>query len=437
MTDPAKRAGRGRSLALGLGSQGFSSATSFGLTLMAARVVGPSGLGRIFLGFAAYQVALGLLRALLIAPLVARSAALDERSRAHTASAALWIALGLALGSAATLTLGGVLIGGSIGSALVIVAPWLPAALLHELWRWILFRDGRPGAATFNDAVWLALMALSAPIAWMIGTDWSVLMCWGIGASGGALLGYLRVSPGRTPPFAAWRWWRRELWPFGRWMAGAQVLETVLANATAFVVAGVVGAAALGGLRAAESFFAPLSLIIPGLALPGLPAIVRAASDGEAAQRSIATRLSAIALGAVLVYVAAMALFGVRLFPVLFGSQFAPYENLLWPFAAGQAAAAVGVGMTLLLTARQRGGSLMAARTVGAGGEFGLTAPLAAAFGALGAAWAAAFDSVASTLTSAWTLTGRRSVRWRSAQKDGSLVSVAAATQTVTPDAVG
>ena len=52
-------------IAWGFVSQAFSSGTNFGLSLLAGRMLGPTGLGHLFLGFAAYLVALGTLRGLL------------------------------------------------------------------------------------------------------------------------------------------------------------------------------------------------------------------------------------------------------------------------------------------------------------------------------------------------------------------------------------
>jgi hypothetical protein len=63
---------------------------------------------------------------------------------------------------------------------------------------------------------------------------------------------------------------------------------------------------AFGDLRAVQSVFAPVMLIIPALAMPSLPALARAARDGDGAQRSVDVRLSGLALGAALLYVMAM-----------------------------------------------------------------------------------------------------------------------------------
>jgi O-antigen/teichoic acid export membrane protein len=54
----------------GVIDQGCSSAVNFGLTVVAARLLGPEGVGAVCIGFTVYLVALGLLSALVGDPLV-------------------------------------------------------------------------------------------------------------------------------------------------------------------------------------------------------------------------------------------------------------------------------------------------------------------------------------------------------------------------------
>jgi O-antigen/teichoic acid export membrane protein len=394
-------------IAWGFASQGFSSATNFGLTVAAGRGLGPDGLGRVFLGFATYLIVVGLQRALLVEPLVASSSAADPAERATTTSAALRVSLAIGGGSTILVAATGVALGGSSGRGLLLIAPWLIPALAHDLWRWTLFRDRRPRSAALMDGTWAVVTALALPIGLSIGSDWAVLGSWGLGAVAGSIVGTASVRPARLRLVHAWTWWRREVWPFGRWMAASQLVATGLSNGTAFVVAAILGSAALGGLRAAESVFAPLTLVMPALALPGLPAIARAEPEGRRAQNRVAFRLSAVALAVAIAYIIAMLLGGLRLLPFLFGEAFRQYTDLLWPFAIGQACGAIGVGLSLLLKARRRGSALLIARTAGSGAELVVVAPLSAAAGVLGAAWAGASGAFAATLAYGWLVLER------------------------------
>ena len=54
-----------RNFAWGFASQGASSITNLGLSLLAGRLLGPSSLGAIFVGFSVYLLAMGFLRSLI------------------------------------------------------------------------------------------------------------------------------------------------------------------------------------------------------------------------------------------------------------------------------------------------------------------------------------------------------------------------------------
>src|SRR5690242_8028401 len=77
------------SFAFGLLDQVFSSGTNLALTLLAGRLLGPSGLGTVFVAFSFYIVALGVQRALLTTPLVAAMAARDDAARSRAIGAGL------------------------------------------------------------------------------------------------------------------------------------------------------------------------------------------------------------------------------------------------------------------------------------------------------------------------------------------------------------
>jgi O-antigen/teichoic acid export membrane protein len=68
------------------------------------------------------------------------------------------------------------------------------------------------------------------------------------------------------------------------------------------LLAGVLGVAELGGLRAAQSLFALMTLLGPGLAMVGLPAITRRLDASVPTARALAVRISAVALGLVFPY---------------------------------------------------------------------------------------------------------------------------------------
>ena len=388
-----------RAIGWGFVDQGLSSITNFGLSLLAGRLLGPSGLGRVFLAFSIYVIVLILQRSLVTEALVAITSALDGEQRARTA--ALGLTLSLLGGVAATIIvlILGWLVPGTAGTALLLVAPWLLGALIQDYWRILMFRDRRASAAAVNDGAWLLVMTAALPLAWAVKTDWAVISVWGLGACGGAALGFYQTRLSPSSIRAAWGWWSSEAWPFSRWNAGAAIIGNVGSNTEAFVVAGILDARALGGLRAVQSIFAPLSLIAPAIGLPGLPAIARANSVAFRSARKMAVRFSAIALAAALVFFVALFMGGWRLLPFLFGPRFRQFRDLIPALATGQAFAAAGVGFLLLIKAQRRGRYLLFFRLGLMVLDIGAVAWGAAEFGLIGAAWGAALVQLATSVT--------------------------------------
>jgi O-antigen/teichoic acid export membrane protein len=392
-----------RSFLWGFVDQLSSSITNFGLTLLAGRLLGPQGLGTVFLGFSAYLLTLGLQRRLITEPLLAASSAAAPQERRRSADLALTacIAWGIlaALGCAAV----GVVLPGPAGRGLLLLSPWLVPALVQDLWRNLLFRDARASGAAANDAIWLVVMAAAAIPAWLFGTSWAVMGCWGIGAAGGMLFGFMQTRSHPTALKAAWIWWRHDALPFGKWNAGAGVVASLGSNIGAFVLSAIVGIAALGGLRASQSIFAPLTLIIPAISLPGLPVVARALVTSFRHARDIALGLSALALALAGSYFIFILVGGWRLLPALFGHDFLRFRDLIFPIATAQMLGAGTVGLLQLLKAQKRGRVLLVNRTVAAVVSLSFVVVLALPFGVIGAAWGQAAGAFTSLLILSWS----------------------------------
>jgi O-antigen/teichoic acid export membrane protein len=376
-----------RNVSWGFADQALSSATNFGLSVLAGQTLGPAGLGVVFVGFVGYLVPLGFQRALLTEPLVASSAARSPETRARIARCGLTLALLGALAATAVLTIVGLAVSGRIGRGLLLFAPWLVPLLLQDFWRSVLFRDRRGIAATMNDGAWLVAMAAAAPLVLLTQSEWIVVASWGAGAAAGAALGFaqMRAAPERLR--VAVDWWRAEAWPLGRWLGTSSLFYAVTSYATIAVLVEVLGTRQVGGLQAVISVFAPLSLVSSALAFPGLPAIARALVVSIRRARKLAAGLSLTAVAGIAVYMAVLNLSGKGLLGFFFGRSFRGFSSLVWPVASGQLAAGAAIGFFLLLKAQKRGRAVMLAGAVGWVATPGLATWLAVTHGLNGAAW--------------------------------------------------
>jgi O-antigen/teichoic acid export membrane protein len=385
--------------AWGFLSQGASSATNFGVTLLGGRIAGAAGLGSVFIGFVVYLLGMGTQRALISDPLVARSTTAPAAERARIARDGMTMCLALGGLATAVATLLSRVDPSNIGHGVGLFAPWLLPALVQDYWRAVLFRDRRGRAAAVNDSLWAGTMIVTAPLAFHAGTDWAAVMCWGVGATVGAVTGFIQTGTRPAHPKAAFRWWVTQSWPLGKWLSGAFAVYTLGVQVLTFVLAVILTTRDLGGFRAGQSIFAPLTLIAPALSLPGLPYLAgRVRSSPTQAVRAAAKiGLGGTALG--VAYLAVMAATGGRVMEWVYGRSFAEFDGLLWPFGVGQLLTIGSIGFALLLRAQSRGRAMFVGRSVGAVGGLGLGVGGAVAYSVTGAAWGATLGSTLSGLT--------------------------------------
>jgi O-antigen/teichoic acid export membrane protein len=377
---------REQGFAWGFVDQSFSSATNFGLTVLVARALGPAGLAAVFIGFTLYLIALTFQRSLITDPLVARSSTLDEEARGLAGRAALVVVVLWAVSATVVMFAAAVLVGGRFGHGILVVAPWLPAALLQDFWRAVLFRDGRARAAAANDGLWLAAMATSAPFAWWIGGAWAIVGCWGVGALAGGLAGLVQTRYRPLRVSVAIRWWRHEAWLLGRWLGLESVANNLTTYGTVLLLVAFLGATAYGGLRAIQSVFAPLSLLVPAVTLPGLPAVARSRAASLHAARSLAMRISGLVTGLTILYVSLFTL-SAGLLTAVFGERFARFHVIVLPIGLAQIALAPGVGFGLLLKVQGRGRALFLSRLAGLVLTLAVSSVLAVTRGLTAVAW--------------------------------------------------
>jgi O-antigen/teichoic acid export membrane protein len=379
-----------RAISWGLIDQAGSSATNFGLSVIAARLLGPSGLGEIAIGFTAYLTLQALFHAFVTDPLVLATAGAEAAVRGRGAQAAITAALGVAVASAALLVLLGLNVPDPVGRGLLLFAPWTGAAIVQDTWRAVLFRDGRGAAAAANDGTWALGMLVIVPAAWLIHTDWAVVSSWGAGATLSAIIGFAQIGVRPTSPQAAVRWLRTHALPLGRWLALVSAVSSAGQQAVVVIVAALLGASSLGGLRAAQVIFAPMTLLFPALGLPALPALTRTAAKSLRRATVHASRYSLIAVILVVAYLVAAVLLREHLLSWLFGASFLRFGDLVFPYGVGQLLIAEGLGFTLMLRVARRGRALLTCQGASTVSLVALVAVLSVADGIAGAAWAMA-----------------------------------------------
>jgi len=378
----------------GFVAQALSSATNFMLSVVAGRALGPSGLGVVSVGFFASLLVVALQRSLVSQPFVAGSAARDEQYRRESAARALGASAGLALAASLGFLVVAALSDGLIRRALLLFTPWVLPFALQELGKVVLFQEGRGGAAAGVDLVRVLTLGTTAVMLTKTRSDVAIVSAWGAASCFACVVAFSLIRIRSSSAIEAWRWLRDEAWQLGRWLTAREVVLQGMGYATILVLVALIGSAGVGGLRAAESLFSPFSYVASAIALPGLPALTRAAALSQRRSLWLAVRLSGVAVTATLMYFVIMLAAGPWLLSHVFGDAFGKYASLVPPLGAWQIIDASFFTFGLLLTAQSRGKELFVANLIGSTASFACVTTLASADGVVGAAWGFAIGSL-------------------------------------------
>jgi O-antigen/teichoic acid export membrane protein len=179
----------------------------------------------------------------------------------------------------------------------------------------------------------------------------------------------------------------------GRWLAAGSIIFTAGTQGLIIVLVPIVGAAALGGLRAVQTIFAPLTLLAPALSLPVFPHLSRMVGESESRAGSYAARIGAIAAALTGLYVVGAAAVGSFLLGRLFGAEFQEFTSLIWPVGLGQLAVAGTLGFSMLMKAQRRGRAFLICLSIGSLSALVFAVGLAVVSGIEGAAWGMAIGA--------------------------------------------
>ena len=376
-----------RSARYGVVAQACSSATNFGLVVIAGHILGPEGVGTLFVGFAAYLVLLGFQRSLITTPLVVGSASSDQSERAVLDRRSLTLTLASTVVAVIVLAGTGLVLPDDLGRGMVLFAPWIVPALVQDLGRSIVFRDRSGVSTAYSDAAWVLAMGATVPAAVAAESDWAVVTSWGVGATVGAACAVIQIRWRPSRFQEALSWWRRDVWRFGRWLAMSGALYSVATYSSVVSLVSILGARDYGGLRAVQTLFAPLTLLGPALSLPGLPAVSRLVSESPRQALRLALGFGALIMVLTTFYVCVVYAFP-DLLKLLFGSDFAEFRSIVAPIGIGQILLSPALGLGLFIRAQQRGRLLFWSTALYSVLSVALAVSLASLFGLTGAAWA-------------------------------------------------
>lgn len=360
--------------------QVLSSLANFGLMIAVARAVDEHVGGVFAYVFLVFSFAMGISRAVSTDPLTIRYSAARPELRATAISRASAGALSIGLLAGLVCAAVGLVIGGELGAAMVLLLVVLPGQFLQDSWRSAAFTSRNARAAAINDAVRLVVLAALVAVAVWSGTEelhW-YLGAWAASAWLAALLGMRQFSPPAWPRGV--RSWLRENAGISVRLGTGFVVNQGSVTLTTSLLTAILGLAATGGLRFAQSILGPIQVLFGALSAFMVPLLARRlAAQAPRALRKPSIMVGLGAFGVSALVVAVLLVIPDSVGVELLGRSWDGARAVMLPVGVAQCLIALALGGSLPLTAMGRADQLLRVVMV--------QAPLLIGLGLLGAAW--------------------------------------------------
>ena len=359
--------------------QGVTSAASFGLNVVLARVLPAAAYGAFAFCFTAFLVISSFHSALIIEPMSVLGPSRHARNLVKYLRDVVWNHFGLmaalVIFSAAVAVyyrnepLGPVLLAMSLSSPLI---------LLFWLGRRAHYLETRPDLAVLAST--LHLTALGA-IVFVLWRSRSLSASSGFFALGGAgliagLFSMMRLGIGWSPGLgdsSRILEVAREHWDFGKWLLPSALFFPLLSQIQIVLSAKMLGLSAAGILRALQNPVLPVVQVVTALATLAIPVLARDFGGGQKAvmYRRGVLYTAAMTLVAVSYEIAVLAS-GNLWDKVIYGGRYATYDWLMPILGIVPIATAIATGCSVLLRAIHRPELTTVTHIIG--GVFGLFA---------------------------------------------------------------
>lgn len=422
--------------------QALAALSNMLLMVVVAREVDAASFGAFAIGFLVYGIAVAVGKALVGQPLQIRHSS-DAPSRfrqimGDAQGATFWLGVAGGVLTAAI----GLVLGGSVGAALVAVAACLPGLLLQDVLRMAFMAQGRPERAALVDVVkalvqFGLLFALLGAGVREVGL---LTLSWGVAAlvSAGVGMAVLRSLP-RLGRAAAWL---REQRALSKYLLAEYTLGLGAAQFGALLVPVLGTPRDAGAIRGAQTLLGPLNVL--GTAAFGFatPEVSRRADLGARRRVQAMLALSGTLAAVSTLYTVVLLLLPDAAGVQLFGDSWAGAQSVLLPMGINALASALGVGPGVMLLGMGLARKTFRINLAKAPILLGLLVPGTLYAGAAGAAWSLALSET--LLLPVWWLVARRAAQGRYAHladaPDAHLTDVphapdvAVADRTVTSD---
>lgn len=323
--------------------QALLSAANVFLMVLMARQLGPSAFGQFVLSYTALMFANTVQGALFTQPhnvLGATRTGMDYR-RYTTATATAQVGFAALIALLVCLSgLGAIAAGHEVGRILLALAPACITWQLHEFVRRVLFTQAANTLVFKLDLVAYGGQVVLIVALWQVDalTPVSAVLAIGTAAACGLGIGLWQIRDlfvrDASRQLKVVKATAQENWGFGRWLLGAAIAYWLSSQLYPLLTAGMVGIAATGGMRAAQTLLGPTHILLRGMESMAPSRGARAfGTGGVPALRQSILRFAIPGGFAMAVYCGAISLLAGPLVRYVLGSEYASYAWLVRMYA--------------------------------------------------------------------------------------------------------
>ncbi len=380
--------------------QCFASGSNFLVGVAVARIAGPVGLGAFSLAYGCWILINTVHRALITDPMaVFRD--LNEREFPKHIKRGFAAEVVLGLAASVVFALIGVVLRAvgmtGFGDGMLALAPWVVFLDLQDYWRWVGFMEGKPIKALHNDVVFCVAQLFAFAFVFVAGMHsvYAVVAAWGVGSLAGAAYGLTQFSV--APSLSGGYQLLRDRWAMSKWNAGGQITGWGSSQLYLILTGGLLGPAALGGLKAANNLVTgPSFVVIHAGGSFGLPEASKGLKDrGWPGLRRVARLINLVSLLSIGVFGLIVIFWGVPLLREVYGESFVRYAQAARLMAVAYIVSAFFMGPILVLKATKRTRPLFTVQVVALVSSVAAVAVFSSLYGVNGAAAALLISNAA------------------------------------------
>jgi O-antigen/teichoic acid export membrane protein len=339
--------------------QCFASGSNFLVGVAVARIAGPVGLGAFSLAYGCWILINTIHRALITDPMaIFRDLNEREFPKHIKRGFAAEVVLGLAASVVFALIGVGLRVAGmtGFGDGMLALAPWVVFLDLQDYWRWVGFMEGKPVKALYNDVVFCLAQLFAFAFCFVAGMHsvYAVVAAWGVGAFAGSIYGLQQFSV--APAIKGGYQLLRDRWAMSKWNAGGQITGWGSSQLYLILTGGLLGPAALGGLKAANNLVTgPSFVVIHAGGSFGLPEASKGLKErGWPGLRRVGRLINLVSLLSIGVFGLIVIFWAVPLLRDVYGQSFVRYAQAARIMSVAYIISAFFMGPILVLKATKR-----------------------------------------------------------------------------------